>query len=171
MPKQKTFADLKRDCDTFSKALVLAEKKIAFANAKNLRAGALATTRAAAPGLRLNVGKRGARIGIRYDAIGPNSYRVKATGPYQLIERDTDAHIEPRKRSGTIIRTYKRSGKTVLRKRGSTLLIPGIGFRQSAQHPGTTGKHPWARAVAAYAGTAARVAAKQVHEDLEGSFG
>jgi hypothetical protein len=172
MPKQKTFAQMQRDCRTFTELLKLAEKKIAYNNARGLRKGLLGTTRVAAPALRLNVGKRGTRIGVRLDPYGTASYRVKATGPYQLIERDTDAHTEPRKRFGSETgRLNKKTGKrAVRRKRGPTLLIPGIGYRQFAAHPGTTGKHPWTRGIAAYTPQLLTVAGKQIHADLEGAF-
>src|SRR5690242_12676640 len=43
------------------------------------------------------VGKRGAKVGVRYD-IANNRALVRATGPFQLLERDTKAHQIPRVR-------------------------------------------------------------------------
>jgi len=74
------------------------------------------------------VGKRGAKIGVRYDIRGtrnPTSL-VRATGPFHLIERDTAAHTIP-----------KRRGKSNLLRIGDRVVTGPI------QHPGTRGKHPW----------------------------
>lgn len=91
------------------------------------------------------VGKRGARIGVRYnvdrfgDAFEAKSL-VFATGPFHLIERATEAHRIPRAEVGR--------GK---RRRANTkpIVIPGVGVRRSAQHPGTKGKYPWRKGNAA----------------------
>lgn len=85
------------------------------------------------------VGKKGSRIGVRYDLRGDGATQhaeVKATGPFQLIERDTSPHeIGPKgKKRG-------RNGQSAVR------LADG-GFRRRVHHPGTTGKHPFARGVA-----------------------
>lgn len=81
------------------------------------------------------VGKRGAKIGVRYD-ITDKKALVRATGPFHLIERDTKAHRIPRERKTT--RAKKR-----------TVNIPGVGLRAYAEHPGTSGKHPWKKGVVA----------------------
>lgn len=80
------------------------------------------------------VGKRGAKIGVRYDALGDKAL-VRATGPFHLIERDTKAHPIPKKRGA--------------RARKRVVVIPGVGVRAWANHPGTHGKHPWEKGVVA----------------------
>lgn len=80
------------------------------------------------------VGKRGAKIGVRYDVAGDTAL-VRATGPFQLIERDTKAHRIPKVRGA--------------RARKRVVAIPGVGVRAWANHPGTKGKHPWAKGVVA----------------------
>jgi hypothetical protein len=90
-----------------------------------------------ASGRRLrNVGKKGGKLGVRYNlkAAGDSpSATVKATGPWQIIERDTKGHtIQPRKKG-------KRKA----------LRLPNGGFRRSVPHPGTRGKHPWEKGVKA----------------------
>ena len=91
------------------------------------------------------VGKRGARIGVRYN-VGQYDDGAKslvfATGPFHLIERNTSAHRIPR-----------------VRKRGKPrpIAIPGVGVRMSAQHPGTKGKHPFERGVRAAMPEARRI--------------
>lgn len=89
----------------------------------------------AAPTRRLNVGKKGARIGVRTKKPGPDSVLVAMFGPAQLIERDTEAHRIPR----TTGKGRKRRGDK------QPLYLPGIGFKAKVNHPGTRGKRPWAR--------------------------
>lgn len=83
------------------------------------------------------VGKRGAKVGVRYDVLGYTNptARVYATGPLHIVERGTKAHRIPKQRGA--------------RARKRLLVIPGVGVRMWANHPGTTGKHPWQRGVAA----------------------
>lgn len=82
------------------------------------------------------VGKKGAALGVRYTLSGSEatpSARLRATGPWQLIEEDTSPHeIRPKKR--------KSKGR-------GAIAIPGIGVRAYAHHPGSRGKHPWAKGV------------------------
>src|SRR5687768_13793178 len=80
------------------------------------------------------VGKRGAKIGVSFTVTGHTAI-VKATGPFPLIESDTKAHRIPRER-----------GK---RGRKRYAVIPGVGVRAFANHPGTKGKHPWRKGVIA----------------------
>jgi len=80
------------------------------------------------------IGKKGARVGVRYDITGKTAL-VRATGPFHLIERDTRAHRIPKQRGA--------------RARKRVVVIPGVGVRAYADHPGTKGKHPWAKGVAA----------------------
>jgi hypothetical protein len=109
-----------------------------------------------------NVGKRGARISIKY-RVGKKGElpwaSIKVTGPAQLIERDTRAHpIYPRGTSGgrqgagrkkkfnATVGPFAMQGPIAVgKKRGNLIMPPVSGFRRSAFHPGTTGKHPFAR--------------------------
>lgn len=96
--------------------------------------------RAVAPSGRLRgVGKKGAAVGARYDVKGKTA-TVQATGPVQLIERDTKAHTEGPK--------VKSKGKG---KGGKRALSWGGGDFASAvvSHPGTKGKHPFAKGIEA----------------------
>lgn len=102
-----------------------------------LTAGAVAAKRAqlevmqrdAGGDLRLShVGKRGARIGARFDLVAGEAF-VKATGPVPLLANPTKPHTIP------------RAG----RRRPKGLLIPGVGVRASVNHPGTKGKDTWNR--------------------------
>ena len=76
------------------------------------------------------VGRRGARVGAKYDVKGTGgnpSVLITATGPIQLIERDTAPHeMRPRRRRGA-----------------KALRLPDGSFYAHVQHPGTRGKHPF----------------------------
>jgi hypothetical protein len=87
------------------------------------------------------VGKRGAKVGVSFTVTGHTAI-VKATGPFPLIESDTKAHRIPRERGARGRRRYA--------------VIPGVGVRAFANHPGTKGKHPWAKGVAAAQPAAAK---------------
>lgn len=87
--------------------------------------------------------KGGSRIGVRYNVGnfgGDAKSKVFAYGPFQLIERDTKAHRIPRPTVGR--------GRN---KRANTrrILIPGVGWRSAARHPGTKGQRPWRKGVMA----------------------
>lgn len=78
------------------------------------------------------VGKKGAKIGVRYDVTGKTAL-VRATGPFHLIERDNKDHRTPKVRGS--------------RARKRVVVIPGVGVRAFANVKGTKGKHPWAKGV------------------------
>jgi hypothetical protein len=137
----KSLLDFAVEARSFGRDLGKATRDANLKVAQGMKATALANTREAAPALRLNRGRRGARIGVRYNENRDGRFVVMATGPYQLIESDTVAHVEPKQRgarSGSRFRTRK------------TLLIPGIGYRKVVKHPGTRGKHPWRKSVDTY---------------------
>lgn len=84
------------------------------------------------------VGKKGARIGVRYDLKADDAAVVKAIGPLHLLERDTKAHtIEPKSKGRGANR----------RKRAGALKLGDGQFRASAQHPGTKGQHPFEKGI------------------------
>ena len=79
------------------------------------------------------VGKRGAKVGARFDLMtatrNPTAI-IKATGPLQLVERDTRAHTIPRQRRRSRRRRYAAFAGRVYSR---------------VDHPGTRGKRPFAR--------------------------
>lgn len=87
------------------------------------------------------VGKRGAKVGVSFAVTGRTAL-VRATGPFPLIESDTKAHRIPRQRGPRARQRY--------------VVIPGVGVRSFANHPGTKGKHPWEKGVLASAPVAAK---------------
>lgn len=122
------------------------------------------------------VGKNGARVGVRTVFNGSRSAIVQATGPLQLIERDTSAHAIPRVTSSRRLRTaagrlsHKRestgralSGRTILVINGSVITGP-------VQHPGTTGKHPFERGADAAAPAGVAAASIVFNRSLESLF-
>lgn len=80
-----------------------------------------------------NVGRSGAKLGVRYDVRGTSnaSALVRATGPWQLVEKPIKPHeIRPRGRGS---------------KRKRALATPW-GPRASVDHPGVRNpKKPWAK--------------------------
>lgn len=78
------------------------------------------------------VGKKGQKIGVRYDIVGKAAL-VRATGPFHLIERDNKDHRTPKVRGA--------------RARKRVVVIPGVGVRAYANVKGSKGKHPWAKGV------------------------
>ena len=89
-----------------------------------------------------NVGRTiaGARLSVRFnlsDLTTANpSALVQARGPWQLVENQTRAHtIRPRRRRA--------------RAAGGAAVATPWGPRAYVIHPGTRGKKPWARGVAA----------------------
>lgn len=77
------------------------------------------------------VGRKGAKLNVGFDLKGSTAL-VRARGPLHLIESDNKAHvIVPRRRRGR-----------------RALAGNGFGPVASVNHPGTSGKHPWAKGLA-----------------------
>jgi hypothetical protein len=79
------------------------------------------------------VGRRGAKIGAAYrlERSGDGwKATLRATGAVPLIANPIKPHAIPKQRT---------------RGRRRVVVIPGIGVRASAQHPGTRGKNTWER--------------------------
>jgi hypothetical protein len=102
-------------------------------------------------------GRRGAKVGARFDVKtgGRSSALVRATGPLQLVERDTKAHSIPKSR----------------RRKRRVLHIPGIGFRAVVHHPGTKGKHPFERGVDAALPAVPKIVQGTVSQAMRKAFG
>lgn len=103
---------------------------------------------AGAPRKLRGVGKHGALLGVRYtlslSGDEPKAL-VFATGPWQLIEDDTKAHQIPRQRRS---RTFEGVFGHAVVPGGAEGGVHGKrGVRTRVHHPGTHGKHPWAKAL------------------------
>lgn len=118
----------------------------------------------AAPSGRLNVGKNGKKVGVRYDLVSDGAM-VRMTGPAHLLEWDTKAHRIPREHVG-------RSRKDGTRRRNSKVVnIPGVGPRAWANHPGTKGKHPWRDGVAVGIPLVEKVAGNVMSDTIRKALG
>lgn len=109
-----------------------------------------------------HVGKRGAKVGARYDVKGTQNPTalVRALGPLQIIERDTQAH--------DIVAGRTRTGR--VRRGGAKALNTPHGPRASVHHPGTRGKHPFGKAVDAYLPTAGLVFQREISAAMRRLF-
>lgn len=92
-----------------------------------------------APARMRNVGKRGVKLAVVYRFLqrGPRSVavvRAVPPGPWSMIEYGTKPHEIPKARK---------------RGKAKVLKFPDGGFATSVQHPGSAGKGPWAKGVAA----------------------
>ncbi len=144
---------------SFANELPKLERRTVEAAAAMVKSTAVSELRrAAGADLRLSgVGKRGARIGARYDRGKSTSTAiVRALGPVQLVESNTKPHRVPKKRT---------------RGRRRVVVIPGVGVRASANHPGTRGKHPWARAMDRAIPKVPAVMSAETSKTLRGHFG
>lgn len=103
------------------------------------------------------VGKRGTRVGVRYDIKGfknPTSL-IRAFGPVHFVERGTKPHRIPKQRN---------------RGRKRYAVIPGVGVRDNAMHPGSTGRFPWRRGVASSIGRAQQEFRDEIARQIRQAF-
>lgn len=123
-----------------------------------------------APGRLRGVGKKGAKLGVRYNVgtyNGEAKSLVYVTGPWHLIERDTRAHIIPAlKGQKSSQRGAQRATKGRMYgpafggvKAKPQVIVIGKNVRAMAFHPGTQGKHPFDKGV-----LASRAAVKRLWE-------
>lgn len=142
------------------------EREVTGANRAAVNRGALemkkateAEIRRLAPSMRMSgVGKKGARVGVRYDIKGSKTLAalVKAYGPLHLLERDTKAH-PIFVRAGRV--TGRGSSRINAERRiaqafGGTgaygygaLKMPDGRFAAIVKHPGTTGQKPFEKGI------------------------
>lgn len=133
------------------------ERRATNAAALEVKGILLAEMRRVAPGLKLNVGKRGKKIGVSYTpGVSSGTAVIRATGPVQLIENTTKPHRIPRARA--------RGGRRVV-------VIPGVGVRAWANHPGTRGKHPWAKGVAVAVPRVPKIVDAELDRTMRKHFG
>jgi hypothetical protein len=113
------------------------------------------------------VGKKGAKVGVRYDLLG-NTALVRATGPFHLLERDTKPHRIGQQKSLSGLPLVNASGQDI-RKRYA--VIPGVGVRAWANHPGTKGKHPWEKGVIGAVPAAEKAQSVALYQTLQKAYG
>ena len=101
-------------------------------------------------------GASGQRVDVTVKLVGAGrraEARVRPVGPVSLIEKPTRRHRIPFQsgQRGTYSMARRRAAQRV-----GFIWIPGVGFRTSANHPGTKGKRPVQRAFRAAADEAGR---------------
>lgn len=98
------------------------------------------------------VGRRGARVGARYDVKGRANpvALVRATGPMHLLERGAGPHM-------------------IRARRGRFLSTP-YGPRRSVHHPGAPAKHTWSRGVDAVVDDVPRIYQAALRKQLARYF-
>lgn len=143
--------------DGFAGAIPETNKVAVGAAALAIKSSILPLMAAATGGdLRLSgVGKRGARIGVRYDvkgSVNPTAL-LYATGPAHFVERDTRRHmILPRgkgrgrvkRRQGAALVSALSGGVGGLGGQGGVLAFKGGGYAAYARAGGgSKGKHPF----------------------------
>lgn len=130
------------------------------------------------------VGRGGAKIGVRYDVKGSGNPTalLRATGPVQLVERDTSPHtILPRSigRAQGRSKAARRAAKQDLYSAlfgssvgaGATpLKIGSDRFAFRVSHPGTTGKHPFEKGVDRATPAAQKILARACTKSLAEVF-
>lgn len=168
-------AELAAKLESFGKVHLSAAQR------EGVRKGALLVTTAvrrelarAVPSGRLrNVGKRGARVSVGFDA--PKSLSnpvalVRMRGPAHLVENPTAPHrIAPRKRGARALRNAAARGERSTNRRA--LRFPDGEMRASVQHPGIKrGKQPFKRGVDASVPHVLPVIKSEVHAAMVKAF-
>lgn len=157
MPKD--LKDLARTASALPHALQDAQvrgvQRAALAVTKSIRAEIRTAT--GGDGRLSGVGRRGAKVGARYDVRGrvnPTAL-ITAIGPLHLIDRDTDPHpIVPRGRrvskrwQNAVAKGKADPSRPVYLSGARALKFSNGNLRPYAFHPGTRGKHVWGRGVA-----------------------
>lgn len=137
-------ADLKRKADSIERSMarsyrdatrkaanaakLVQEQRIAADSGGDSRLSGVNKRRGRAGGAKV-----GARVRMLREGAGGATAAVLASGPLQLIANPTKAH--------KIASAFRSSGS-----RQPVINIPGVGYRRSAQHPGTRGRDTWRKA-------------------------
>ena len=103
------------------------------------------------------VGKRGAKVGVRFDIRGER-LTMKATGPLHFVANPMSPHRIPR------VRKTNRAKRRVV-------VIPGVGVRAHARHPGTKGKNTWRRGVTSARPKVTKVMRSETANIIKRGFG
>lgn len=138
-----------------------ATTKAAIAGKEIIQSGAPAKLR--------NIGKRGSALGVRVTTLstgaGAATATLQATGAWPIIESDTPPHAIPRLAGARSRAKNPLYGPAFGGENIKKLMTP-FGIRATVWHPGTKGKHPWAKGTAKVAVAAPRVFAAELSADL-----
>lgn len=102
------------------------------------------------------VGKRGAKVGARFDMKRPDRAEVKATGPLHFVAHPMSPHRIPKARGERARKRYA--------------VIPGVGVRAYANHPGTKGKNTWNKATRKAQSAATRELQRETRTIIKRAF-
>src|SRR5688500_9536665 len=158
MGSSKSWAELNSKLDRLGRSVGDIPKSSVNAQSLALKSALMAALASVGATNLSGVGRKGANLGVRYNLDRyPDGVKSKvyATGPWQFIEADTAPHQIPRQRR---------------RGRRRYAVIPGVGVRASAQHPGTKGKRIWEKTTAAAVPQLPRIAGAQLATDLHRIF-
>ena len=129
------------------------------------------TILAGSPSRLRNVGKTGRNLGVRYTVdTYPDGAKalIFATGPWQIIERDTRPHQIPRQRvSDSFVGVF---GHAVIPGGSEAFPHGKRGVRTKVNHPGTRGKRPFEKGVVAAQPLVPKVYAAAVEAHLRTIF-
>ena len=165
-----TLAEFAAQSARFPAELEKARRKATKDVAVGLANAIRAETRTAAPGgVLIGVSRKGAKVGVQALPAPSGDWLVKATGPFQLLERDTKGHTIPKTLAAAGSDKRKRQQRAGFRGR-KVLLIPGIGYRRSVHHPGTKGKHPFEHGFDRYSPGVANVYQRQLLAAMQRTF-
>lgn len=171
----------------FARATASMGPAVRAAEIAGVRAAALQSTtiiraeiRSAAPSGQLKMnGKKPRKIGASFKMLTGPRASISAEGPLHLVERNTAAHYEPRGFASSRVSYRLRGGRLVAtekKRRGrgaakaSGVSIPGIGFRRYVLHPGTKGKHPFAKGAALARPKAGRTILTEVSKGIRAAL-
>ena len=165
-------AQLAAKMNRYATTIPRVNKRAVESSALLMKDTALAELDKVAPRRKVNVGRSGSRLGVRYDVkgIGNPTALVRATGPWQIVENDTRAHVIAAARLGTKNAIRARTGEIALsgggvrfgrllpttrttrsgavqQRAGKRALTINGSVRAYAFHRGTKGRHPWRKAV------------------------
>lgn len=158
MPAYKTPEQFAKQAGGFAGQLQKAQRASMGKVGLHVKTVTLASLRVTVgPELRMSgIGKKGAKVGVSYDVKGYKnpSVLVRALGPVHLVERSTKPHRIPKQN----------------RRKKKYAVVPGVGVREHANHPGTHGKRPWGRGVDAALPAVPRIIQAGVHQALKDTF-
>ncbi len=145
-----------KNMNALAAAMERTPRDVVAASARAYTTGIRSSINSVTNGGRLRgVGKKGARVGVKYtlfEGASPTAI-VQATGPLQLIERDTKPHLIPRVTGSRRLRTAsgrlsKKRESTGRNVNGTTVLFFNNRYVTGPiGHPGTRGKHPFEKGV------------------------
>jgi len=175
MSTSRTAAEMANKLFSTGRTITSAQTQALRVMADASKTAIVTSTQRVVPDMNLShVGKNGGKLGV--STIVGTQARVKATGPWQIIEYDTKKHViassrfkGPRAGRGERVAAGQRSLKAGFRGlgvAGAALRTP-YGPRTTVNHPGTKGQHPFRDGVADVVPKLPDVAAKVYRAQIQ----